>query len=340
MISRPVDRTTEDYLQLALTGQRRDALSHVRRLEGEGADAASLLHFVGNAQREVGLRWQRNECSVADEHAVTAINDAVISTIMDSTSLESQAGRVALVCADGEWHVMPARLLAHELELAGWATWFAGGSVPPEHLHATLPDLGVQAVALSCTLSLHLPGAARSVAAIHAAGLPVLVGGGGFDGGGVRARAIGADAMATSAAEAVDVLTAWNSDPPSTLASSEPADADAAAALLREEAYLVGEAYEALAARFEDMVRYDERERRRTREDLSYHVRYLAAAMLTGDATVYVDMVTWLAAVLDARGVPSRALQLTLEVLTEVAGIHRHEAAMGILRGASSTVQA
>ena len=338
MGSASLDAASEDYLRLVLRGDRRDALSLVRRLEGEGVDAGSLLGFVGHAQREVGLRWQRDECSVADEHAATAVNDAVVAAVMEATSRSPEAGRIAVVCADGEWHVMPARLLAHRLELDGWETWFAGGSMPPEHLYATLPSLEVDAVALSCTLSLHLPGAARTIAAIHAAGLPVLAGGRAFDEDGIRARAVGADAHAGSADEAIDVIRRWRDQSPQNLASSEPADENAAAGMLADEPRLVAEAYGALSARLEDLAGYDERQRQRTREDLSYHVRFLAAAMFTGDQSVYVDMVTWLAEVLEARGVPSRVLGLTLDILTEVAGIRRHDSAMDVLRAASAAL--
>src|SRR5439155_818019 len=60
--------------------------------------------------------------------------------------------------------------------------------------YAQQPD----GVLLSCSLAENLPGAASSVAAVQAAGVPVLVGGAAFGGDDLRAVRVGADGWATT----------------------------------------------------------------------------------------------------------------------------------------------
>ncbi|MDI5974696.1 cobalamin-binding protein, partial [Amycolatopsis magusensis] len=61
----------------------------------------------------VGLEWAANRLSVAQEHAATAINDRVIAAAVHSRPRpRAVLGRVTVACVDGEWHALPARLLA------------------------------------------------------------------------------------------------------------------------------------------------------------------------------------------------------------------------------------
>ena len=70
-------------------------------------------------------------------------------------------GRVVVACMDGEWHALPARLVAEVLRFDGWDVTFLGASVP-----AAAPGLlpaphDPRAVALACALPMRLPHALR-----------------------------------------------------------------------------------------------------------------------------------------------------------------------------------
>lgn len=91
-----------------------------------------LLDVIAPVQRRIGTEWAANKITVAQEHAATAINDRVIATLAHHPRCrrDADAGRVTVACVDGEWHALPARLLAEVLRLRGWQVDFLGAQVP------------------------------------------------------------------------------------------------------------------------------------------------------------------------------------------------------------------
>lgn len=305
-----------EFLARAETGDRRGALARIRELVTGGMPVDGVLATLAATQYEVGLRWQAGMWTVAQEHAATAVCEAAVGGLPAPDPPPADAHRVAVVCGDGEWHVLPARLFAERLERRGLSVLFLGGSVPPSHLVETLPAHQLDAVAVSCTLSLNLPGAARTTAAAHACGLPALVGGVAVTGHPHRATAIGGDATPKDAAEAVAVLDRWQRDGRPALLRGRPRGEGGA--LLSQLDAIVTDIHTDLLDAYPAVRDYDEHQTELTLEDLAYHVRYLAAAEDIGDPSIYIDMVTWLTDLLLARNVPLEAMTATLEILQRV----------------------
>lgn len=326
-----------EYVDRLAVADRQGAVARTQELLAEGRSRAELLEVIGEAQREVGRLWQVNAWTVAQEHAATAVSESVLQALSIARLPVEDRGHVAVVCADGEWHVLPARILAERLTEAEYRVTFVGGSVPPEHLHDYLPSMGVDAVAISCTLSQNLPGAARTIAAVHAVGLPALVGGIGFGEDGRRAAAIGADAWAPDPTDALAVLESWRDRDVAraarpTLNTGEHAD------VLRDLGRLTDEAYDALEGRIPGREQRSVWETDRNREDLQYHLRHLAAALLVGDDTVYLDLMPWMADMLLARGIGLTTVHVTLEVLAEVLDDHGLSEAVALVGRARTLV--
>jgi hypothetical protein len=94
---------------------------------------------------------------------------------------------------------------------------------------------------------------------------------------------------------------------------------DPVAFLLSVRAYaLGGAAFDYLAVSFPPMAGYDERRLARTREDLVFIVRFLAAALLAADQAIFTDFLQWLQNLLVQRGVPPQALIAGLGALRPV----------------------
>ncbi|WP_264001642.1 cobalamin B12-binding domain-containing protein, partial [Mycolicibacterium gadium] len=167
-----------------------------------------LLDVVAPVQCRIGAEWAANRLSVTEEHSATAINDRVIATLAHHPAHrgDEEAGRVTVACVDGEWHVLPARLLAEVLRLRGWRVDFLGAQVPTPHLIAHLHRHGPDAVALSCSIPSRLPLAHAAITACQAAGVSVLAGGAAFGPQGRYAFQLGADGWAPDARGAADVL--------------------------------------------------------------------------------------------------------------------------------------
>ncbi len=170
-----------------------------------GTDVETFLEqVVVDAQRRVGERWASNDWSVAQEHAATAVSEAVVRRLADTLPVGS--GPLLLVaCAEREWHAMPALVLTTTLRARGLDAVHTGASTSRDELVSLILDRGPRAVLLSASLSSSLPRLRRQVEAVRGTGTPVVVGGRAFSGGS-RWRTLGATAYADSPAHALEVL--------------------------------------------------------------------------------------------------------------------------------------
>ncbi|MFD5417434.1 B12-binding domain-containing protein [Streptomyces sp. NPDC127069] len=293
----------------------------VRALEeGMGAEDL-LLDVIASVQRRVGREWAADRITVAQEHAATAINDRAVTalTLHPSAQTAPTRGRVAVACVDGEWHALPARLLAEVLRLRGWRVDYLGAQVSAPHLVAHLHRTGPDVVALSGSLATRLPAAHAAITACQAVGTPVLVGGAAFGPGGRYTRLLGADGWAPDARAAADALARGplpRVRPGHHAIDDLPHLRDQEYTLVaRSRPQLVGSVFGQLADACPAMRAYSEVQRERTAEDLSHIVEFLAAALYTGDEDLFCGFLEWTAGVLDARGVPSASLRPALELL-------------------------
>ena len=315
----------ERYLDFARSGDHRSATAVALDLLNDGVPVDAVLDgLLGAAQREAGARWHRNEWTVADEHLVTTTTTAVAEAVAAMSPAPAAGGDLVVVCAEGDWHALPARLFTEGMRERGWAVTFLGASTPADHVAEFLGRRPVDALAISCALPLHYLGAARLVEAAHSRGVPAIVGGAGIDGRGERALALGADGAATSAAGADAVIRRVMAGPVRT----EPVRLDPSALRLDAEAADHAEAALAdLRDVFPPLADYDRRQVTRTLEDLGFIVRFAAAAVLVSDATVWTDFAAWQVSLLGARGVPEQAFLAGVDVLAGRVGTVSPEAA-------------
>lgn len=282
----------------------------------------ALLEVIAPVQHRVGSEWAANRLTVAQEHAATAINDRVIAALAHHPASAStpEAGRVTVACIDGEWHALPARLLAEVLRLRGWQVDFLGAQVPTPHLIAHVHRTGPVAVALSCSIPTGLPTAHAAITACQAAGVPVIVGGAAFGPDGRRARLLGADAWGPDARAAAESLR--RGVPRRRLPSAhQPVDdlphlGDQEYTMVSRTApQLVRATLDDLENRYPAMQTYTDQQRRHTAEDIAHIVDFLATALYLDDDELFTGFMTWTAQILLARGVPADSLHPALESL-------------------------
>ena len=164
--SRPdLDDLRARYLVAQLAGDQREALRIVIAdgLE-RGASVRELsAEVIGEAQREIGVRWQRNELSIADEHMATAISHLGPAGLYAHADAPRRIGtKILVACVEGELHELPARLVADALDLAGFSVRYLGANVPTDSLLEMIATYRPDLVALSTTMSFHIT-ALRSV---------------------------------------------------------------------------------------------------------------------------------------------------------------------------------
>ncbi|MER8015008.1 B12-binding domain-containing protein [Streptomyces griseoluteus] len=304
-----------------------------------------LLEVLGGVQRRVGTEWAADRISVAEEHAATAIIDRVIAALAHRVPVPAGAGdrpRVTVACVDGEWHVLPARLLAEVLTGRGWQVDFLGAHTTTPHLIAHLHATNPAATLLSASLPLHLPSAHTAVTAVQSVGIPVMVGGAAFGADGRYARLIGADAWAPDARGAAALLADGLIRPepaPRQQVDDLPHLSDQEYTLIKGNRFaLVRQSLAALEDRWPAMRAYTEAQRERTAEDLAHIVDFLATALYVDDTELFTGFVTWTAQILQARRVPPHSLRTGLDILAgELRDFPR---ALGFLKAAAEAVPA
>ncbi|MDI6101162.1 cobalamin-dependent protein [Actinoplanes sp. NEAU-A12] len=310
------------YLSLVGDGDEQGATALVAALLDNDVPAQRIIvDLIALTQRRVGELWAANEWSVAREHAATAVGERALAAVAVRTTTAPSRGRIALACVDGEWHGLPARMLAELLRLDGWRVDYLGASVPGRHLITHLHQTGPDAVALSCMIPTRLPRAHAAITACRAAGVPVIAGGRGFGPGGRYAERLGAQAWAATGEEAVARLsTDW--PPRHVIDLAMPDDEfflgdEEYTHLVRSRPQLIATALERLPAAYPGAHHYDEAQLEATAEDLGHIADFLAAALYVHQQQIFTDFVGWTSSVLRSRGVPPIALRIGLGLVRD-----------------------
>ncbi|MGQ0465364.1 MAG: cobalamin B12-binding domain-containing protein [Sporichthyaceae bacterium] len=308
---------SETYWDALTRGDRAAAIATARAARDNGASVEEILtDLVCASQIRVGQCWAANEWSVAQEHIATSICEDVLAVLAADIDAPPR-GTAVVTCAEGEWHALPARVLAETLRLGGWRVHYLGASIPPNHLAQQLRDVGPDLVAVSCSVSTSLPRVRSMIEASREAGVPVIVGGRGFGFDGRWAGPLGANAWAPSAGAAVRVLNdpTWPiyTDP----APPVHAPDDSMATLATMRSSLVEASYARLGELF-PMGHYTQHQIERTIEDLGFILDFLGASLYVDDPSLFVDFAIWLGEILGARGVPVAAARLGMEAIDEV----------------------
>ncbi|MER6576340.1 cobalamin B12-binding domain-containing protein [Nonomuraea sp. NPDC001023] len=284
-----------------------------------------LLHVVAPVQARVGLEWESNQITVAQEHTATAVNERVLAALAHHPAARAAAasgpalGRIAVACIDGEWHAMPARILSEVLRLRGWQVDYLGAQVPTHHLITHLHRTACDVVALSSSIPTRLPGAHAAITACQATGTPVMVGGAAFGPDGLYAGLLGADAWAADGAAAADRLAAGPLTRPvaprQAVDDLPHLDDQEYTMVSRSARALVRDVMGGLEERIPAMADYTPQQRRHTAEDILHIVDFLATALYVDDPGLFTRFLTWTAGVLTARGVPAGTLLPALDLL-------------------------
>lgn len=322
------------FLDLLHRGDGADALGQVAdHMRRGGAVTEVVAELLAPAQRSVGEHWQAGRWSVADEHAASAVVEDTLGVLAAHVPRPAGSPRIALVCAEGEWHVTPARMAALLLRDAGWDVDFLGGSTPPTHVRAALERTRPHVLAISATLPLALAGVPAVVAAAHDAGVPVLAGGRAFGASDHRARRLGADGHAADASRAAALLTEWLDRPPTAVAvTPDPAWDRERTYLADHHAALLEETVGGLGGQVPEVGGYTPEQLDHTRRDLAFTLRFLETSLLVEDPGLFDEYTDWLRRLLAPRGVTAAVVARSLATLDRALAARDLTIARSLLR--------
>jgi methanogenic corrinoid protein MtbC1 len=177
------DALTRQFLAAQLAGDRREAL---RLVVDDGLSRGARVldvqsRVIRAAQYELGLLWQANRISIAEEHLATGIAQVVLARLFEYARPAPRNGRaIAIACVQGELHELPARLVADYLDQGGFAVRYYGANVPTDALVPMLRAEPPSLLALSATMSFHVSALREAVTRVRAEldpSLPILIGG-------------------------------------------------------------------------------------------------------------------------------------------------------------------
>jgi methanogenic corrinoid protein MtbC1 len=198
------------FIGFLLAGDRLAASRLVLDAVESGTPVAQIYeHVFIPSQYEIGRLWQTHKISVAQEHFCTAATQMVMSQLFPYVAAAKKNGRTLVAtCVAGELHEIGMRMVADFFEMRGWDTMFLGANMPISGVLKTVADLRPDLLAISATMTFHIPDAARLIeqvrSAAGAAGTKILVGGRPFNVAGDLWKKIGADACAANAGQAAD----------------------------------------------------------------------------------------------------------------------------------------
>ncbi len=308
------------FLDRAVTGDGRAGVRLALDLLERGVPGDEIVvDLLAPVQHEVGERWLRNDWNVAEEHLASGVTQKALDALANSVEPPAPHGLLVVACAEGDWHSLPAQMFAELLRMHGYAVAFLGASTPVDQVAKLVARHRPDALVVSCNLPLFFGGVTRMVDAAHLEGVPVIAGGRALGHSPQRARRLGADAWGATIAEATTILDGWQNAPPQP--SPEPTPLDMAALQLDADASSIADGgYAALLGAYPRMAAYDEHQLARTREDLAFITRFVAAARLVDDPSVLTEFLDWLGALLAGRDVPRAALDAGLAVLAPLIG--------------------
>ena len=176
-----MEHVRDEYLEAVLEPDPFRARQVARSAADEGIPLETLFGEVfAPVLVEVGERWERGDISVAHEHLAAEVTTSLVDELAARARTRPDTGRLALVsCTPGERHCIGGRMLAGLLEAEGWEVLFLGASLPLEDLVALADSEVPDVVALSTTMSEHLPLASETVSSLHDLAEPPLVAVGG-----------------------------------------------------------------------------------------------------------------------------------------------------------------
>ena len=209
-----VDPEVRAYLDHVLAGRRDDAVRLVLDAVDQGRDVGELLlDLLQPAQLEVGRLWERGEITVAQEHLTTAITQTVMSMLYPFLFTGADNGRRLVATGVGsEAHEVGIRMVADLVQRDGWSTTYLGSGSPPEGVVAEVVRRDADVLAISATMTSHVPHVRELIAAVRADPrcdrVRVLVGGRPFRLAPQLVHQVGADGWAVDGRGAVDACNA------------------------------------------------------------------------------------------------------------------------------------
>jgi methanogenic corrinoid protein MtbC1 len=170
------------YLQVTLRGSGRQADEVITSaFEHQLSINEIYLDIFQPTGYSIGVLWQTNQVSVAQEHLVTAIIERQMGDLHYHFKPKAAKPKTLVIGAvDKENHRVGVRMVADFFEQDGWEVHYLGAAVPTNTFLAMAREMKADLVGLSSQMVFHLPAITdfvRQADHFGLAGIPIMVGG-------------------------------------------------------------------------------------------------------------------------------------------------------------------
>jgi len=209
------DEMQQVFLSLLLHG---DSQGCLKLIDQSIQTTDDLKHFyldvVWPAMCKIGLLWESNQISVAEEHLATAIVGRVMAALYPRFSLFTVTrGKAVVSAGPNEFHEVGARMVADLMEMDGWDVTYLGANTPARELLDFIKQHNPFMVALSVATVFNLNNCRQLIRMIkedlEVRDVKIMVGGFAFSGMPQLWQDMGADGYAAAADSAVLLCKEW-----------------------------------------------------------------------------------------------------------------------------------
>ncbi|RLQ93092.1 cobalamin B12-binding domain-containing protein [Falsibacillus albus] len=130
-------------------------------LDGVRQKGLSPLHIqeeiIRPAMYKVGVLWEKNQISVADEHLATITADYILTRLQGSPAASAKKPLAMLFCLEGEEHYLGLKMTSTIFKAAGWDVKMLGSNLPIDHAVYFARKWKPEVIGISISISTLLP---------------------------------------------------------------------------------------------------------------------------------------------------------------------------------------
>jgi MerR family transcriptional regulator, light-induced transcriptional regulator len=207
----PYYKLASSYFQNLLAGKREEALSVIMNAYHSGVPIKDLyMHVFQPVQMESGRLWQTNKISVAQEHFCTAATQLVMSRLYPYLFTGERKDLTFMgTCVGRELHEIGIRMISDYFEMEGWNSYYIGANIPNREVVKAVKEYQPDLLGLSTTITYHIKEVKELIETVRedeeCGNTKIIVGGLPFNRDPELWKAVGADATAVTAEEAIQI---------------------------------------------------------------------------------------------------------------------------------------
>jgi MerR family transcriptional regulator, light-induced transcriptional regulator len=156
------------YLNALIDGDKKQCTQIVFSLLDQDVPLKEFyLQLFQRSMYRIGELWERERCTIANEHVATKITEGLIELVSSKYLRAQRTGKVALItCIDKEFHDLGARMVAGFFDASGWETIFAGSNTPEKDIIDLIKNKKPNIVGISSSFYINVNRLLKLIASI------------------------------------------------------------------------------------------------------------------------------------------------------------------------------